>query len=208
MCVSTGFLRSMGIILRTQKMAAGHAAAAFHKHCIKLHYGWLERRLSPSSFSLERRGRSQRIVLDPGIHVQQAKSSRETACSLALAAEEAIGRGSCAFSRLDVPRAGKIPAARPRLITARPRRRCLRHLPRRHANMDDAFLILTLWFLLWPPPPTESLFTLPVLKYRHIPKVPYADIRIVRPTAKGPGFHPIDNFVINITAAAAIASQG
>jgi hypothetical protein len=25
----------MGIILRTQKMAAGHAAAAFHKHCIK-----------------------------------------------------------------------------------------------------------------------------------------------------------------------------
>jgi hypothetical protein len=30
----------MGIILRTQKMAAGHAAAAFHKHCIKLHYGW------------------------------------------------------------------------------------------------------------------------------------------------------------------------
>jgi hypothetical protein len=27
----------MGIILRTQKMAAGHAAAAFHKHCIKLH---------------------------------------------------------------------------------------------------------------------------------------------------------------------------
>jgi hypothetical protein len=70
--VSTGLLRSMGIILRTQKMAAGHAAAAFHKHCIKLHYGWLERRLSPSSFSLERRGRSQRIVLDPGIHVQQA----------------------------------------------------------------------------------------------------------------------------------------
>src|SRR5499427_3229721 len=34
MCVSTGLLRSMGIILRTQKMAAGHAAAAFHKHCI------------------------------------------------------------------------------------------------------------------------------------------------------------------------------
>src|SRR5262249_3006395 len=65
-------------------------------------------------------------------------------CSLALAAEEAIGRGSCGFSRLDVPRAGKIPAARPRLITARPRRRCLRHLPWRHANMDDAFLILTL----------------------------------------------------------------
>jgi hypothetical protein len=62
----------MGIILRTQKMAAGHAAAAFHKHCIKLHYGWLERRLSPSSFSLKRRGRSQRIGLDPGIHVQQA----------------------------------------------------------------------------------------------------------------------------------------
>src|SRR5215831_1578012 len=73
MCVSTGLLRSMGIILRTQKMAAGHAAAAFHKHCIKLHYGWLERRLTPSSFSLERRGRSQRIVLDPGIHVQRAQ---------------------------------------------------------------------------------------------------------------------------------------
>src|SRR5215472_15576297 len=163
MCVSTGLLRSMGIILRTQKMAAGHAAAAFHKHCIKLHYGWLERRLSPSSFSLERRGRSQRIVLDPGIHVQQAKSSRETACSLALTAEEAIGRGSCAFSRLDVPRAGKIPAARPRLITARPRRRCLRHLPWRHANMDDdAFLILTLWFLLVAPQATKSLLALPV----------------------------------------------
>src|SRR5262249_48530885 len=30
MCVSTGLLRSMGIIFRTQKMAAGHAAAAFH----------------------------------------------------------------------------------------------------------------------------------------------------------------------------------
>src|SRR5215467_1952105 len=30
MCVSTGLLRTMGIILRTQKMAAGHVAAAFH----------------------------------------------------------------------------------------------------------------------------------------------------------------------------------
>src|SRR5262249_36380999 len=29
-CVSTGLLRSMGIIFRTQKIAAGHAAAAFH----------------------------------------------------------------------------------------------------------------------------------------------------------------------------------
>src|SRR5262245_59275752 len=72
---------------------------------------------------------------------------------------------------------------------------------RRLTHIDPLVLVVA-------PPPTESLFTLPVLKYRHIPKVPYADIRIVRPTAKGPVFHPIDNFVMNITAAAAIAREG
>jgi len=30
------------------------------------------------------------------------------------------------------------------------------YLPWRHANMDDAFLILTLWFSLMAPPPPQS----------------------------------------------------
>jgi hypothetical protein len=51
----------------------------------------------------------------------------------------------------------EIPAARPRLLNAaRPRRRCLRHLSWRHANMDDAFFMLTLWFLLVAPQATKS----------------------------------------------------
>jgi hypothetical protein len=36
----------MGIILRTQKMAAGHVAAALHKHCIKLHTDGERRQIS------------------------------------------------------------------------------------------------------------------------------------------------------------------
>src|SRR5262249_11526391 len=97
--------------------------------------------------------------------VKGSKSSRETACSQA--PEEAICRGSCAFSRADVPRAGNNSSARPRLITAaRPRRRCLRHLPWWHANMDDAFLIFTLWFLLVAPLRHNTPGT-PVLKYLH-----------------------------------------
>src|SRR5262244_2004316 len=50
MCVSMELLRAMAIIPRTQKMAAGHAAAAFHKHCIKLHCVSASRnRRSPAS---------------------------------------------------------------------------------------------------------------------------------------------------------------
>src|SRR5262249_25724678 len=39
--------------------------------------------------------------------VKGRRSSREKACSQALAAEEGIGRGSCAFRRRDIPRAEK-----------------------------------------------------------------------------------------------------
>jgi hypothetical protein len=63
--------------------------------------------------------------------------------------------------------------------------------------MDDAFLILTLWFLLVAP--HRVALNTPSTK------VP---VHTKSPTAKGPVFHPIDNFVMNITAAAAIARQG
>jgi hypothetical protein len=49
-----------GIILRTQKMAAGHAAAAFHKHCIKLHYE-LKRRKPFHLIDCRHRDRGMRI---------------------------------------------------------------------------------------------------------------------------------------------------
>ena len=36
--------------------------------------------------------------------------------------------------------------------------------------MDDAFLILTLWFLLVAPQATRLFLAIPVPKYWHIPK--------------------------------------
>src|SRR5215472_8536495 len=44
-----------------------------------------------------------------------------------------------------------LPLAHRLINAARPRRRRLRHLPWRHANMDDASFMLTLWFLLVVP---------------------------------------------------------
>jgi hypothetical protein len=62
----------MGIILRTQKMADGHAAAAFHKHCNQITLRMVRAPIEPIIVFL---GAARQVTADrwtPGIHVQQA----------------------------------------------------------------------------------------------------------------------------------------